>query len=132
MDVIVCVDDQWGMCFNHRRQSRDRFVIADIVHHCKTLPIWMNAYSAALFPKEKIVVNEEFLKKAPSNACCFVEDQPLLPVVEDIDTLIVYHWNRRYPADRFLDISIQEWNLIKKEDFSGYSHEKITREEYHR
>ena len=30
MEVIVCVDDHNGMLFNHRRQSRDQAVIADM------------------------------------------------------------------------------------------------------
>ena len=31
MKVIVCVDDNNGMMFNNRRQSRDRILIEDVV-----------------------------------------------------------------------------------------------------
>ena len=31
MDVFVCLDDRGGMFFNHRRQSRDRQVIQDML-----------------------------------------------------------------------------------------------------
>gem|GEM_PF-5722604 len=31
MDVFVCLDDRNGMLFNHRRQSRDREVIRDVL-----------------------------------------------------------------------------------------------------
>ena len=31
MKIIVCLDDYGGMLFNHRRQSRDRVLIADVM-----------------------------------------------------------------------------------------------------
>ena len=31
MKLIVCIDDNGGVAFNHRRQSRDRFLIDDII-----------------------------------------------------------------------------------------------------
>lgn len=132
MKVIVCLDDRDGMCFNRRRQSQDRVVIADIVSGANGAPIWMNAYSAALFEDAKnIHVSEAFLTEAPEDAWCFVEDQPLCKVQARIDTLIVYRWNRHYPADRHLDLNLEEWSLVASEDFEGHSHEKITKEEYH-
>ena len=49
MKAIVCLDDLNGMCFNHRRQSKDRKLIADIVSRANGEAIWMNDYSAPLF-----------------------------------------------------------------------------------
>lgn len=132
MKVIVCLDDRNGMCFNHRRQSRDCAVIADILSSANEAPIWMNAYSASLFEAaENIHVSEAFLTEAPEDAWCFVEDQPLNRVRARIDALTVYRWNRHYPADRHLDLNLEEWSLVASEDFEGHSHEKITKEEYH-
>ena len=44
MQVILCLDDRNGMMFNHRRQSRDRAVIQDILENLrdKQLPIRPN------------------------------------------------------------------------------------------
>lgn len=132
MKVIVCLDDRNGMCFNHRRQSKDRQVIADIVARANGASVWMNGYSAPLFCGEaSIYVSESFLDDAPTEAWCFVENQLLDAVKERIDALIVYRWNRHYPADMHLDVRLEEWLLVASEDFEGYSHEKITREEYH-
>ena len=39
MKVIVCIDDNGGMLFNKRRQSRDRKVLEDI--SLMTDKIWM-------------------------------------------------------------------------------------------
>ena len=132
MDVIVCLDERNGMCFNHRRQSQDRVVIADILQRCKGQPLWMNAYSAALFPEAAIQVAEDFLQQAPAHACCFVEDQPVAKLEAAIDCLVVYRWHRHYPADRHFDVDISKWRLVKQEELVGYSHDVITREEYHR
>ena len=34
MRLILCVDDQGGLAFHHRRQSQDRAVRADILQMC--------------------------------------------------------------------------------------------------
>lgn len=133
MKIIVCLDDRDGMCFNHRRQSKDRAVIADIRNLIGDAPLWVNAYSAPLFEGvPSLHVAENFLHQAPESAWCFVEDQALLSVAERIDTLVVYRWNRHYPADLHLDLSLKEWQQIGYKDFAGHSHEKLTREEYKR
>ena len=45
MILIVCVDDHNGMMFNHRRQSQDRVLRADILELTGGKKLWMNAYS---------------------------------------------------------------------------------------
>ena len=132
MDIIVCLDARDGMCFNHRRQSQDRVVIADILQRCKGQPLWMNAYSAALFPEAAIQVAEDFLLQAPADGCCFVEDQPLAWMEAAMERLIVYRWHRHYPADQHLDVALSRWTLWQQEELVGHSHDVITREEYHR
>ena len=133
MTVLVCVDDNGGMQFNHRRQSRDRAVTADILRLCTGRKLWMNADSRSLFPEEaEISVDEQFLQRAGEGDCCFVEDQALLPVEARIDTLVCYHWNRRYPADRKLDLELSAWQLQSAEEFPGFSHETIQKEVYTR
>ena len=49
MILIVCVDDHNGMMFNHRRQSQDRVLRADILELTDGKKIWMNAYSRNQF-----------------------------------------------------------------------------------
>lgn len=132
MKVIVCLDERNGMMFNHRRQSQDRFVIADIANRINGESLWMNGYSAPLFTADVCIkVSEQFLAEAPAEAWCFVEDQALDTVKASIEVLVVYRWHRHYPADRHLDLDLEEWTLATSVDFQGYSHEKITREEYH-
>ena len=71
MILIVCVDDHNGMMFNHRRQSQDRVLRADILELTDGKKLWMNAYSRKQFAEsdaEKILVDETFLDAAGDGA----------------------------------------------------------------
>ena len=65
---------------------------------------------------------------------CFVEEPPLLPWLDRLEGLVLYRWNRRYPADAWLDVrpGPPGWTLARREEFSGHSHERITKEVYTR
>lgn len=133
MEVVVCLDDRGGMCFNHRRQSRDREVVKNVLALAENRPLWMDDVSALLFAgAENVHVAEDFLAMAPQGALCFVEDRALTPYAGRIERLYVYRWNRLYPADRYFDLRLEEWRLIETTEFPGYSHERITREAYER
>ncbi len=120
------------MLFNHRRLSRDRRVCEKILDYSNKKELWMNAYSRKLFTNltdiNNIQVDEEFLDK--SQSICFVENQDITPYLPKIDTLVLFQWNRDYPADFFFTVDLSQWNLISTEDFEGTSHEKITMEVY--
>lgn len=130
MKVIICIDDNKGMLFNKRRQSRDAKVLEDIVG--LTNEVWISSFSEKLFEGIKIKVNiaPMFLDKAGTGEFCFVENKKLLPYEGDIEQLIIYKWNRSYPSDFKLDLDLNEWKLIETVDFIGNSHDKITREIY--
>ena len=120
------------MLFNHRRLSLDRRVCEKILDYSNEKELWMNAYSRKLFTDltdiNSIQVDEEFLDK--SQSICFVENQDITPYLPKIDTLVLFQWNRDYPADFFFTVDLSQWNLIPTEDFEGTSHEKITMEVY--
>lgn len=129
MQVIITVETRNGMLFNHRRVSRDQKISERILAYCKEKRLWMNAYSAKLFENNpQIRVSETFLEQ--KDAICFVEDQDVTPYLPEIDTIILFHWNRDYPADFFFTVDLSEWNRIHQEEFAGKSHEKITMEVY--
>ena len=126
MKLIVCLDDKNGMLFNKRRQSRDRILIENILELCKGEKLYTNDYSATLFPKNSVVICEDF--ENIENGFVFAEN---FMVDEDkIQEIIIYKWNKVYPVDTFFNISLDGWNLIETLDFAGSSHEKITRERY--
>lgn len=132
MNVICFVDNRYGMRFNGRRLSRDRVLLQRVVELSQGSALWTDSFSRILFPDppENLVVSENFLEEAPEGAFCLDEDRPLLPVAERIACLYLYCWNRDYPSDEKLDLIPEEqgMELVRTEDFPGYSHEKITLE----
>lgn len=126
MTVILCLDDNNGMRFNHRRQSRDREVTA----HMLTDGVQFVPPSAvSLFPPDTVQAVEEW-ERISDDGVCYVEQPPLAPMASRIHRLIVYRWNRVYPADEVLDLDLRHWTLRDQAEFPGHSHPKITREVY--
>ncbi len=133
MIVIVCIDDNLGMTFNKRRQSRDILLIQKVVEMAKNSKIWVNKYSYPLFEEVGTVnvnVDETFLSEAANGEYCFVENKELKPFEKWIEKMIVFRWNRSYPADQTFDIDLSKWQLSEVSEFEGNSHEKITVEVY--
>lgn len=131
--MIVCVtlDNNNGMMFNNRRQSQDSLLRKDIIDHCNGSRLWMNTYSEMLFDKSDdvdVVIDNEFLQKAEENDYCFVETNNLQDYETRISKIILYRWNRDYPADLYFEIDLNNWILSSSSDFAGSSHEKITKE----
>ena len=52
------------------------------------------------------------------------------PQVKEIEKVILYHWNRDYPADTYFDLDLTDWKITRTEEFPGFSHDKITEEVY--
>lgn len=135
MKAIVCIDDNNGMMFNNRRQSRDRILIDDIVRNVLGGNLLMAPYSEPLFEDSNIdafFLSEYILEEADPEDYCFIENKPLLPYLDRINELIIYRWNRKYPADMYLDVNPLEhsFHLVSTSEFTGSSHEKITKEVY--
>ena len=131
MNLIVVLDDRNGMLFNHRRQSRDRVLNERIAKICGGKLI-VNAYAAALFAgiNVDLTIAEDPLSAAKPGEWCFLEDRSPAPVMDKIEKLIVYRWNRVYPSDLKLDLDLSAMRLESTTDFAGSSHEKITEEVY--
>ena len=137
MIIIQCVDNRNGTFFNRRRQSQDRLLRSRILSELHGRRLWMNAYSLRQFQKElplevRLSVDEDFLTKAGTGEVCFVEGLPLLPWLDRIEQVILYRWNRDYPADTYLDRALDAppWSLAAREDFPGFSHPMLTKEVY--
>lgn len=133
MNIILCVDDARGMLFHHRRQSQDKVLRERILQLTAPHKLWMNTYSKKQFTEsvqERIIVDDDFLSKAEDDDYCFVEDADISPYVRDIKKVILFQWNRCYPADTFFSLDLSMWTLQDTEDFTGHSHEKITKETY--
>ncbi|MBE6727624.1 MAG: hypothetical protein E7562_03135 [Ruminococcaceae bacterium] len=133
MILVVCIDDNGGMMFNHRRQSRDRAVIDDILNNVSKC-VKICEYSKPLFENSggEYIVAENFLETAVFGDCCFVENCGIADYIDKASKLVVYKWNRRYPSDFSLDVVLfdDRLKLCGRTEFKGNSHEKITKEVY--
>ena len=132
MNLAVCIDDKNGMMFNKRRQSRDKAQQADLLAWCAGRTLWMGSYSAPLFEGAEAHVDDGFLEKAGEGEVCFVEDRSVKDVADRVEAVVLYRWNRTYPADLRFDLDISAFYLDSTVEFSGTSHETITREIYQR
>ncbi|MGI6013952.1 MAG: ribonuclease Z [Oscillospiraceae bacterium] len=133
--LIACIDNQFGMLFNQRRQSQDRVLREKILAMTSDSKLWMDAYSAKQFSDleaPQICVDADFLAKAVQGDYCFAECVNVAPYEIQIEKIVLYKWNRVYPADRWFPIPLQEngWRLLQTTDFAGFSHETITEEIY--
>ena len=134
MKIIVCLDDDYGMLFNDRRQSMDSALRERIAQITKGSVLLMNSYSARQFSDfpGNMVVDECFLDKAEGNGYYFVENTDITPYAPKISTLIIYRWNRNYPQDVSFPVSLlcDKQNLVSVYNFEGHSHNCITEEVY--
>ena len=129
MTIYVCLDDRNGMLFNRRRQSRDAAVLEDIR---TSIPdaLTIDPFSEKLIQSAGIpyVLADGDL---PEDAHFFLEARPAAQAVACASTLVIYRWNRHYPADVRWNIPAG-FSLAETTEFPGKSHEKITKEVYTR
>lgn len=133
MIVVVALDDNGGMMFNRRRQSKDRVLRQDLLQTVGDSRLWMNAYTAKQFEQPldaHIAVSETFMEEARPGEYCFIEGAIPDDLLSRVEGFVVYRWNRVYPEDVSFSISLEPWALVKATEFPGNSHEKITKEVY--
>ena len=97
--------------------------------------LWIAPFSEKLLEpyREKcpfITMDPAGLEKAEKQDYCFVETGELQEWTDAIEKIVVYHWNRVYPADTYLDLDLSQWKRVEQKEFQGSSHERITREVY--
>lgn len=130
MTLVLCLDDALGMMFNRRRQSRDRMLVADLLATVGERRLFVSPYSAALFPPEADCVTkaEDPCAAAKEDDLAFVEDTDPTAAWEKVTTIIIYRWNRLYPADKRFDGDMTGFTLAETREFAGSSHDAITKE----
>lgn len=130
MKLIVCIDDNGGVAFNHRRQSRDRFLIDDIIEGLRGEKIFIEEYSLPLFEGKTELYSVVSFPPECTVGTFFVErtDPSQLFDESDISEIVLYKWGRVYPSDRYFGMKMKDFTLVEEKSFEGYSHENITRE----
>lgn len=126
--VAICLDDNGGMTFFGKRQSRDRVLIADLCDSVDGI-IYIAGFSEMLFEPHpgRYAVCTDPLLECPDGGVCFIENLALSSVLQNIERIILYKWNRCYPSDKRIDISFDDFSVFSESEFAGSSHEKITK-----
>ena len=131
MILLACIEERGGILFFHKRVSRDRAVIEDILSMQKApARLFVTPYSATLFPTGRVIVSDHPDMDTGAGDLYFLEDGAVPP--SGIEKIILYQWNRRYPFDRAFSLSPDALGLVKisEEVFSGVSHEAMTKITY--
>ena len=133
MNLIICLDNNNGMGFAGRRQSADRVLARHILSFTANTKVWMSPHSAAFFGEspDNFVFRQTYWMDAGEQDYCFAEYDFPPEAIKLVRSIIVYRWNRFYPADRYFPAE----ELMKRSkrvgsEFSGSSHERITQEIY--
>lgn len=126
MTIIICLDKNNGYQFGGKRQSIDREVRSRILKLAEV--IRCDEYTASQFEeseKSRLYVGDDYLNTI--NGTCFVEKDDVSGL--DYDRLVVFRWNRAYPTTKKFTVP-EGFRMVSKENFQGYSHDKITMEIY--
>lgn len=125
MTVIICVDNNGGILFNGKRQSKDRIFrkyLLDIVEK-KNSRIAMTPYTYGQFQEDK---RKELIDV--KNTFSFDENyiflEQSIPISwEKVNNLILCCWNRDYPTDEYFNLPIGvECILRNTEEIVSDSH----------
>ena len=128
MIIIACVDDNFGLMFNLRRQSKDREVTKRICEITKGEKLLISEYSKSLFEDCNVCVDNMFLEKADKGDFLFIEDTNNIDF-NKVEKIILFFWNRVYPCDLVLDIP-KGYKEVYSKEFPGFSHDIIREVHY--
>lgn len=135
MKLIVCLDEDGGMAFNRRRQTRDRVQKEHLFRKIGDEVLWMSPYSAKQFAGEREEglsrISEDYLTLAGEEDYVLAERDAVNEVLEQVTELLIYRWNRSYPSDVVFPVEmLADRTLVESEEFRGSSHDCITFERY--
>jgi hypothetical protein len=126
MKLIMCVSRNGGIAFNNRRQSRDEQVCKDMIM-LSNGKLFVEEYSSGLFEGVADVRICDDSKKS-GDQYYFAERKMPDMDEQSVSEVVLYHWNRDYPADHFFDMDLGKFHLQETMEFEGKSHECIRRE----
>lgn len=115
MKIAVCVEKSGGISFNNRPVSRDRVLLEKL---------------AALAGEGRVLFEKDISAVSSEENIYFMESDKI--PMEKVSQIYLFRWNRDYPADVYFNYDLKElgFTRVKKEDFAGFSHKKITLEIY--
>ena len=133
MTLILCLDKKGGMMLFGKRQSKDRVLREELLGKIGEGRLVISPYTKGQFEEDfPFTVSPAPHEEGKEGDFLFLEDTPLPK--EGVNRVILYRWNRAYPADLFFPEKeyLSSFCRVAKRDFKGSSHEKITEEIWER
>ncbi len=148
MKLVICTDSRLGYAFNHRRQSADLRMRQDMFRRLGGAAggLFVNAYTersllrdgcfdakeAARRGKNPAPSGRAFLEAAAeAGGWAFVENVEVKGLWHRVDEILLYIWDKRYPADyAFPKALLSSFELTETAEFPGRSHDVIRLEHY--
>ena len=127
MILAVCVDNRMGLSFMGRRLSKD-MLLREKLTALSDGRLRMSVYSGKQFGPD-VYMAPDYLSGACEGDWVFAENGEYLGFADRIEQIVLFKWNRDYPADVYFSFP-GDWALVSAEDFPGNSHETITMEVY--
>ena len=127
MILAVCVENRMGISFMGKRLSKDCLLREKLVSMAGGR-LRMSVYSGKQFGPD-VYMAPDYLSEAGPEDWVFAENTEYLDYADRIDRIVLFKWNRDYPADVYFSFP-GDWNMISSENFPGNSHETITMEVY--
>ncbi len=129
MNVIICLDDNNGMLFNNRRQSRDKALLADVFKDLQGEKLHITSFSEKLMADycDGVTLCED-ASAIGNGQWFFCENVDLTSFSSNIEKIVVYKWNRVYPSDFNCNLDFSLFSLEGENDFEGNSHPVITKQ----
>ena len=127
MILAVCVDNRMGISFMGKRLSKDRLLREKLVE-LSGGKLRMSVYSGKQFGPG-VYMAADYLSGAADGDWVFAENTEYLDHTGELEQIVLFKWNRDYPADVFFSFP-GDWQMVSCEDFPGNSHETITMEVY--
>lgn len=131
MRVIICLDDNFGMTFGGKRQSRDSKVFEDIKNSCGKITILPFSEKLVSSSGVEYCVKSDVSELA-DDEWVFLENINPKELGDKISTLVIYKWNRKYLSDMKCTLDLSQFKKAESSEFVGTSHDRITKEIYNR
>ncbi len=135
MKVILCIDEKGGVRFHGRRLSQDRIQRADVLRRFGREQLFMKEETAALYADAEMERIHRVIKWEPTigkDGWWVCEDLEFMKWKEQLQELVLYRWNRKYPSDEQLSLTLTLplWSCQACDTFAGSSHPLIHVEHY--
>ncbi|MBF0579215.1 hypothetical protein IM774_05360 [Erysipelotrichaceae bacterium RD49] len=129
MNAIFIVDQENGLAFNHRPQSRDRMLMDDL----KSLvdePIQAESYFGRMAASYGVPITDTL---EDDNGWVLFDHNPTPEEASQIDKILLYRFmDVEYPADQILSLDFSPFACIAQTEFAGSSHDCIVRKVFER